>query len=49
MVRREAAQRQQQQDEAERQAAEQQQGAPLRAPTRPADLPVYGQQFLSRA
>jgi hypothetical protein len=48
MVRAEAAQRQQQQDDAERKAAAEQ-AALLRPPTRPADLPIYGQDFLSRA
>lgn len=43
MVRREAAEQQQQQDEQQAAAA-----AGARAPTRPADLPIYGQEFLSR-
>lgn len=48
MARQDAEKRQQQED-AERQAKQQQQAAPLRPPTRPADLPIYGQGFLSRA
>lgn len=48
MVRREAAERQLAADAAERQA-QQQQDAALRPPTRPADLPIYGAEFLSRA
>jgi hypothetical protein len=50
MVRAEAAQRQEERRrlEAEEAAAADGKQAPLRPPTRPADLPVYGQEFLSR-
>ena len=47
MVRAESAQRQQAADKAAGQQA--QEGPPLRPVTRPADLPIYGQEFLSRA
>lgn len=49
MVRAEAAQRQQAADAAELKAKQEHEAAPLRPPTRPADLPIYGQEFLSRA
>ena len=47
MVRQQAQQQQEEEDAAAAAAADAA-AAPLRPPTRPADLPVFGQEFLSR-